>query len=175
MKFKDIPQFPQAYYSTHVGLTYLKETLEHWNRPETPLILNPEWQRGHVWTDQQKIAFMEYFLKGGTTGRDIYFNCSSWQAAYDTPVYCVDGLQRITAALDFLDNKIKVFGCFFSCYEDKPRLVQDRFVFNMMCLRNKKDLLKVYIDFNSGGTPHNQEEIDRVQKMVDECSDKDAI
>ena len=176
MKFADIPQFPQAYYSIHVDLCSLKSTLDHWNERESPLILDPEWQRGRVWTEDQQISFMEYFLKGGTTGRDIYFNCSSWMAGFDTPVYCLDGLQRLTAAEEFLDDKIKVFGHYFSEYEDRPRIVSNaRFVFNMLCLKNKKELLKVYIDFNSGGTPHKPKEIERIQKMMEDTPEDVTI
>lgn len=49
MNFRDISQFPKAHYKINVDIKYLNETLDSWNRKETPLILNPEWQRGHVW------------------------------------------------------------------------------------------------------------------------------
>ncbi len=172
MKFADIEQFPHSNYAVNVELKYLKPHLERWEEkmPNTDyaLVMNPEWQRGRVWTDQQKISFMEYFLKGGKTGRDVYFNCSSWAGKYDTPLYCVDGLQRITAAVDFLDNKIKVFGHYYSEYEDSVRLTNCTFVFHVLQIKTKRDLLKVYIDFNSGGTPHNPKEIERIKKMLAE-------
>ena len=31
------------------------------------LQFNPDFQRGHVWTEGQQIAFMEFLLKGGKT------------------------------------------------------------------------------------------------------------
>jgi (p)ppGpp synthase/HD superfamily hydrolase len=57
-RFQDIPKFPQAYYSITVSINYLKDTLASWSTRENELILNPEWQRGHIWTEQQQIAFM---------------------------------------------------------------------------------------------------------------------
>lgn len=174
--YQDIPQFPQAYYRTDVSFDYLEETLKQWDdRENTPLILNPEWQRGHVWTISQQVSFVEYSLKGGTTGREIYFNCSSWQGGYNTPIYCVDGLQRLTAVRAFMSNQIPAFGTLRKDFKGGFRLSHNRFSFNMLMVKNKKDLLKVYLDFNSGGTPHNQKELDRVTKMIEDTDESEIL
>jgi hypothetical protein len=180
MKFQDIPQFPKAYYNIHVNLDYVEMTLKQWgesvkNNGVDMLELNPEWQRGHVWTKKQKISFMEFMLMGGTTGMEIYFNCSSWMEGFNTKVYCVDGLQRLQAALDFINNRIPAFGTFYKDFEDRIRLTGPRFVFNMLNLKKKKDLLNLYIMFNSGGTPHNAKEIARVQAMMDATPENETI
>lgn len=176
MKFKDIETFPKGYYNVDVGLKYFEKHLNSWNEPKfgSPLILNPEWQRGHVWKDSQKIAFMEYFLKGGRTGRNLIFNCSSWDTSYNTPIYCVDGLQRITATLDFLNNRIKVFGIYFKDFEDFPTN-DHTFHFQMLKIENKKQLLKIYLDLNSGGTPHNPKELKRIAEMLEKTSETETI
>src|SRR6478736_5113622 len=107
MKFADIDRFPHSSYCVGVELKYLKEHLVRWDErceelPHCRLIMDPEFQRGHVWTESQQVAFVEYLLKGGRMGRDVFFNCSSWQGNYTTPIYCLDGLQRITACLAFM-------------------------------------------------------------------------
>jgi hypothetical protein len=177
MKFRDIPQFPHSSYRVQVELCYLQDQLDHWNErhvdlPNHYLILEPDWQRGKVWTQKQQIAFMEYFLKGGSTGRDLYFNCSSWGGSYKTPIYCLDGLQRINTALDFLNNKIPVFGYYHKEFEDKPRNV---FHFNVLQIKNKKELLKIYVDFNSGGEVHNPKELKRIEKMIEETDPNETL
>lgn len=166
MKFKDIPQFPKAYYSITSDWKYLEETLDSWDREETPLILNPDFQRGCVWNKAQKASYVEYIVKGGSTGRDIYFNCSSWQGAYNTPIYCVDGLQRLTAAREFMKNEFPIFGNHF--YEDFEDKIRVSFVFNVLNIRSKRELLKIYLDFNSGGTIHSKEELEKVKKMIED-------
>jgi hypothetical protein len=170
MRFQDIPQFPRAYYHVNVALDYLKDTLEQWDSPElgNPLILNPEFQRGNVWNNSQKTAFLEYFFKGGVTGRDIYFNCSEWGSGYKAPIYCVDGLQRLTAALDFVNNKIKVYGAYRNEYTDHPRITVNSFSFHMLKIKNKKELLKIYLDFNSAGVKHSKKELNRITKMIED-------
>lgn len=176
--FQQIPQFPQAYYRVDVGWDFLNETLDHWHNPDmgNPLILNPEWQRGHVWSEKQQISYVEFMLMGGVTGKEIYFNCSSWQGGYNTPTYCVDGLQRLTAAKLFMNNEIPAFGTLLKHYSGKMRgLTHNRFSFNMLMLKNKRELLSLYIMFNSGGTIHNPKEISRIKRMLEETPADEKI
>ena len=107
-KFKDIPQLTRAgSYNTNIPLTHMLKTISEWEQDEYyQLQLNPNFQRGHVWTEKQQIAFVEFLLRGGKSARVIYFNKPSWQMTktvndYDDFV-CVDGLQRITAVTKFL-------------------------------------------------------------------------
>lgn len=37
------------------------------------------------------------------------------------------------------------------------------------CLQTRKDMLQWYIDMNSGGTVHSEEEINRVKKLLTAC------
>ena len=172
MKFKDIPKFPRSYWQSNMALKDIKRTLHRWDGrneglPDNALILNPDFQRGHVWTLEQQISYMEYMLKGGSMGRNIYFNCSTWTGDYTTPIYCVDGLQRLTAAIDFIDNKVPVWGTLYKDFEDDLTWSDADFMFNMLVVKNKRDLLQIYVDLNSGGTPHNPSEIARVKAMIE--------
>ncbi len=137
------------------------------------LQLDPDFQRGHVWTEEQQVAWLEYHLRGGKSGNTIYLNNPFWNSVMEpkqgeySDYVCVDGLQRITAAQRFIHNEIKVFGSYFDEYEDKLRLVNDNtIILNVNNLKSKEEVLQWYIDMNAGGTPHSKEEIQRVQKMI---------
>jgi hypothetical protein len=163
MKFKDIKQFPKCNSRSTVPFSGLEDNLEHYGR--NGLNLNPTFQRGHVWTKEQQSKYLEYIFQGGTSGRDIYFNNPTWGNTYDGETICVDGLQRITAVREFLNNKVKVFGCYYKDFTD--RLPEDAsFTFNIANLKSEKDVVKWYLDFNAGGTPHSKEEIDRVKSYL---------
>ena len=173
-KFKDIPQFTSSgSYQVNYPLTSLVKYIEE-EVSEMGLQLNPEFQRGHVWTEEQQIAWLEYHLRGGKSGNTIYLNNPFWnsvrkakQGEYSDYV-CVDGLQRITAAQRFVHNEIKVFGSYFDEYEDKLRLVNDNtLILNVNDLKSEKEVLLWYIDMNVGGTPHTSEEIERIKKMIE--------
>lgn len=169
MKLSDIPQLTQAHYHISVSLDMLEWTLERYaNKKESgcPLILEPEFQRGHVWTKEQQIAYCEFILRGGETGRTIIFNCRGWMASFKGPMYLVDGLQRITALRAMLKGEVPVFGHSLLDYEDHDVKVRSiNLTFQVGNLSSYADILKWYLEMNSGGTPHTQSEIDRVTAL----------
>lgn len=173
-RFKDIPQFTsdgcyQVNYPLVSLVKYIEEEVETMG-----LQLNPGFQRGHVWTEEQQIAWIEYHLRGGKSGNTIYLNHPFWRSIrepYATEYrdyVCVDGLQRITAAQRFVHNEIKVFGSYFNEFEDSMRTLQQTMILNVNDLKTEKEVLQWYVDMNAGGTPHTNEEIDRVKRMIEE-------
>ena len=138
---------------------------------EDGLQLCPDFQRGHVWTEQQQIAFVEFVLQGGRSGRTIYLNNPNWmgkghQSGY-TDFVCVDGLQRITAIRRFLNDEIRVFGHRYSDFDGPTDLLRHGMVININDLKTKKEVLRWYIQMNAGGTPHSDGEIQRVKEMME--------
>lgn len=168
LKFSDIPKFTQRpAYHVNVELGGLER---HLNRDitELGLQLNPDFQRGHVWTQEQQIAYVEYLLRGGQSGREFYFNRIGGMSNLKNPkadFVCVDGLQRLTALLRFLHNEIPVFGHYLSEYE-KVRMADVVLSFNINDLKTKKEVLTWYCEMNSGGTPHTVAEINKVKLMI---------
>jgi uncharacterized protein with ParB-like and HNH nuclease domain len=172
-KFSDIPQFTtDGYYQVEYNLVrfvkYLQEEVEEYG-----LQLNPDFQRGHVWTEQQQIDWLEYFLMGGKSGNVIYLN-NPFLHRYREPkpneygdYVCVDGLQRITSIQKFVSNEIKVFGSYFKEYEEPVRMIKHNIKVNINDLRTKSEVLKWYIGMNSGGTPHSKSEIERIEELLD--------
>lgn len=137
----------------------------------------PDFQRGHVWSEQQQTRFIENVLRGviGSAGFQVQFNCPNWDNfdyEGDLPrgFQCIDGLQRITAINKFLDGEIKPFGLSASDLDGSsfnPHRSMFRFRVAVHNFERKADLLTHYLDINSGGTPHSKEELDRVAAMRD--------
>jgi hypothetical protein len=176
-KLRDIEKFTQpAYYSVHISWGELQHTLDRWSRKDDPssssLQLNPDFQRGHVWTQEQQIAYVEFGLRGGTGAEVILFNQPGWMGRWTSKdgtysdFVLVDGLQRVTAVLGFLNNKIPAFGYKLSEYEDGLGF-EPHFIFKVNNLETKAQVLKWYIELNSGGIVHSKEEIDRVREMLE--------
>ena len=76
-------------------------------------------------------------------------------------------MQRITAVTRFLKNEIKAYGSYYKDFEDKIPLSVD-LIFNVNDLKSEKEVLQWYVDMNAGGTPHTNEEIERVKQMIEE-------
>lgn len=174
-RFQDIPKFTrEASYAVDYPLDYLVRWLDEEER-EMGLQLCPPFQRGHVWTEEQQRRYIEFFLRGGKTGRDLYFNCPNWhrqvpKGAYNDYV-CVDGLQRITAIRRFINNELAVFGSFFREYTDTFRMATDTMRVHINDLKTEREVLQWYIDMNAGGTPHSDTEIERVRKLMETLED----
>lgn len=156
-----------------IELDHLKNTLEYYAK-DLKIEMDPDFQRGHVWTEAQQIAFMEYSLRGGRTGREIIWNCEGWNhRETPEPMTIVDGKQRITAALRFLNDEIPVFGARYSEIEKRPiRPFANAagFRFQIFDLK-REDVLQLYIDLNAGGTPHSPSEIARVRTLLEKEKD----
>ena len=168
-RFKDIPQFTSAgSWQSNYSLPFLVKFIEE-EQEEAGLQLNPRFQRGHIWTEEQQVAWLEYHLRGGRSGNTIYLNNPLWGSGgipESGKYVCVDGLQRITAAKRFIHNEIKVFGSYFNEFEDMISVVNTSIILNINDLKTEKEVLQWYIDMNVGGTPHTSEEIERVKAMI---------
>ena len=175
--FREIPQFTRAgSYAVDIPLDRVSKWVAK-EQEELGLELNPEFQRGHVWTKRQQVAYMEFLLRGGRTGRDFYFNYPSMHiqvpdGAYNAYV-CVDGLQRLTAIQKFFGNELKVFGSFFWEYTDRIRISMNSIRVHVNDLKTEKEVLQWYIEMNSGGTPHSKTEITRVKTLLDSLEKND--
>ncbi len=168
MKFSDIPRFTKRpTYHNDVPLDYVEKWINDQIK-SLGLQLNPDFQRGHVWTREQQISYIEYLLHGGASGRDFYFNRVGGMYNFKNlkaDFVCVDGLQRLTAILAFIHNEIPAFGQYARDYDDL-RMADVMFSFYVNDLKTKKDVLIWYLEMNSGGTPHTTEELEKVKKMI---------
>lgn len=164
MNFKEIEVMTQANYQINVNWNCLKDSLDRYKKAHF-LDMNPDFQRDFVWTNLQKTEYVEYILRGGISGKDIYFNQRGWMGSFEGKMVLVDGMQRINAVLDYLDDKIKAFGKLYSEMEGFIPLHVD-FLFHINDLESRRAVLNWYLDLNNTGTSHTVAEIDKVKDMI---------
>jgi hypothetical protein len=154
-------------YQVDFRLGSLQKTIQDFQ--EEGLDLCPDFQRGHVWTPKQQTEFVEYILRGGKTS-EILFNTKGNYANTSEDFICVDGLQRLTALLLFLDDKLPVFGGHTrSQIEGIELLLKEIYLtFRINELLTRKAVLQWYLELNAGGTPHTESEIDRVRDLLNQ-------
>ncbi|MCC7017805.1 MAG: DUF262 domain-containing protein [Rhodospirillales bacterium] len=167
-RFRNIRQFTSyGNWTCDVPIRQINTTISEWQEAYY-LDLCPDFQRGHVWTDEQQSRYLEYILRGGRSARDIYLNAPFWDSMNVTrnhPMVCVDGLQRLTAAQRFLNNEIPVFGAVYSEYTDKLSW-SFCFTFHVNNLKPRVEVLQWYLDMNSSGVIHSEDELKRVQLLL---------
>lgn len=143
-----------------------------------PVDLVPDFQRGHVWSEQQQGSYIENVLRGvvAASGLTIKFNAPAWDneptGDLNSTVQCIDGLQRLTAIQRFVKGELKAFGLSVTDFHGSSYSILQgaggrfRMRVEIYTFQNKKDLVQHYLDLNTGGTPHSQAEIERVRAIL---------
>jgi len=125
------------------------------------LDLDPDFQRGHVWTRQQQVAWIEYLLKGGVPYGDILLNHPGWQTDFVGDFVIVDGKQRLHACMQFMSNVFPVFLDLFPPVgvfaRDFSSLVLSRINlgFAVNNLQTREQVLSWYLELNEGSVAHS--------------------
>lgn len=179
--YKEINPVERPIRTFHCGFNYL-ETWIHQESNEGAkfgIELNPDFQRGHVWTEQQQAHYIENVLRRivDESGLTIRFNCPSWRV--DKPqdsdlkdqTVCIDGLQRLTSVRRFIAGELKVFGFDFNSLPRRVLLRDLQIVIKMYDFQYRKELLQFYLDINGCGTPHSENELSRVRGLMEQPND----
>ena len=124
----------------------------------------PEYQRGLVWSDEQKVNLIKSVMTGVPIGTFVFA-----RQAYDKQTlkklptrtyYLLDGQQRLNAIQGFIDDEFAVDGYFFkmafinfhnfgSMILNEPTLEQE---------------LDFYFTLNFGGTAHTKADLEKIMK-----------
>lgn len=170
----------QAKYTAHFSVAGFMDSINKMSLDYgAALDMTPDFQRGHVWTMEQKENFIRNVLRGAVPESVfvVQFNCASWDNLHyhgDLPqgFQCIDGLQRISAFNEYLAGKFTVDG--LSAHDLQGSSFQINrgrmnFIVQIFAFQNKRDLLAHYLAINSGGTPHSESEIERIKAMMKNC------
>lgn len=175
MRIQDIKKFYAPHYTITVSWDYIEAQLEHYNdnscEGSLGLNLDPDFQRGHVWTEDKQRAYVEFCLREGTGSRTLLFNHPNWMGSFAGEMVLVDGKQRLEAVRKFVRNELAIFdGHYLKDFENHERVLRSRgayFEVSVNSLKTRKEVLEWYLQLNSGGVVHTAEEIEKVQKMLD--------
>jgi len=166
MKFSDIPRLTKsAPYCVTQPWSSLVERVDNYCK-EDGFDVDPDFQRGYVWSEAQKTRYVEFMLRGGTSASNIYTNHPGWMKDWKGPYQLVDGKQRLQAALGFMRGKVRAFGLFNHQYEDVLRFSGPHFNWHVNDLQTRAEVLQWYLEMNSGGTVHTQEELEKVRALI---------
>ena len=176
---KVIPYYQECDYVINIHLKNIDRTFNEYAEGYGGFEYNPDFQRGHVWTREQQIAYMESFTSNilSDPQKTITLNCPAFTNCRDdkpielTGFVVVDGLQRLTAIQAFLNGEFKVFGKYSfddldgSRYSLKSRTI----IVQVFSWKTKREILEYYLLFNTGGTVHSEQELKRVRGLLNEC------
>ena len=153
----------------HVALTPIMP-IYHWKREveDQPNPFNyrkvmgfflPPWQRGLVWTLDQKVRFMESLWSGLSVGTFTFNRSENFASRFDNLL--IDGQQRMNALQCYLQDEFPVYGYRYSEVTEVDRRFFE-FSTHFHCYITKSDdeayLRDYYNRMDFGGTPHKEGE-----------------
>lgn len=156
---------------------------------EAVLNLNPEFQRGITWTEDQQTKFMESVLRGFSshetniirlndpTLAKMHNNYHSELSDLPRETICIDGLQRFTAMQRYMHKELKPFGLSFDEIESTYYGVLAQglnFTVAWYDFQFEADVIEFYEALNWGGTPHSESEKNRIQPIKKEAIKRKA-
>lgn len=157
--------FPIAKYDVDVQWWWLDRWLE--DASAYPAEMDPPFQRAHVWTREQQIAFCEYAILGGPSGRHILWAAQGWNSGEEKRgLLLVDGKQRLNAVRMMMANKLPVFGKTVEEWQSQ-QFRRMRYTFKMVVADiSEADAVRWYIALNRGATPHTSDEIGKAEAYL---------
>jgi hypothetical protein len=128
------------------------------------LDLNPSYQRGNVWTEDQKVALIDSIFKNIDIGKRRPFR-EERQHYYEM----LDGKQRLTAVLDFIEEKFRYKGKLFSELHrrDQNHLENYSISYAETEPLTEKQKYRYFIKLNTTGTPMDKMHLANVKSKLD--------
>lgn len=159
----DAPKMPRPWFRAE---TFNKPICTLWERPIRSVdvlhegerrlgaFVLPPFQRPPVWTEAQKVRFLESVWSALPLGAYVYNRSVDMNAPTDG--WLLDGQQRITAILDYVADAFPVFG-----YRYSELTVPERRGFEFRpitaletTIDDVAQLAEIYDRLAYGGTPH---------------------
>lgn len=142
--------------------------------------MNPDYQRGNVWTAEQEEKLIDSVFKQINIGAFIFAH-KDWAKNHeivDDMFEIVDGKQRLTAILHFIEGKIKYNGLYYhemhnfnrNFFEDTQVLVGEIEFRNG--IYNKQEILENFIRLNECGSSMNKDVIEHAKALKSCMSEK---
>lgn len=136
-------------------------------------ILDPGFQRGSVWSKDQKVAWIESILRGLGLPSIIVNRFPREHPTYCWSEIVIDGQQRLRATAEFMQNKFKVYGEY---YGHQSGAFQRSWVMSagltpvIYCAyETERECAELYLKLLTAGTAHTMEELEKAKRFIEEC------
>lgn len=134
-----------------------------------------DYQRGYVWNQEDKEALIESIFNGCDIGKFVLVR-RPYNVKDDVPLYeILDGKQRFSTLLDFVEDRITYKGVKFSemSFKDRHTIesVQCSYAKVEADQYSKKQILELFYRLNRHGKVMDTAHLEKVKKMLDEVQE----
>ena len=160
-------------YQQPFGMLVKYRVLAEGDMASTSWVLDPPFQRGAVWTPQQKVAWIETLLRGLGLPALFINQFPSEHATYAYREVVIDGQQRLRATAEFMRDEFRVRGELWSEQSTlfKRQFCGSRAMCNVVLCKYEslKECAELYLKLLTAGTAHTPAEIAKAKAFVDSC------
>ncbi len=130
---------------------------------------NPDYQRGYVWDDTDKVLLLDSIFKNIDIGKFvlIHLSDSEWvERGFGYEI--LDGKQRLSALIEFYENKLAYKGKYFNdlSKKDKRTFTDHQIAVAEVRETDKKMVLKYFLMLNRTGKSMDESHLIEVEKML---------
>ena len=139
------------------------------------LLDNPDYQRGYVWTLEDKQKLIQSIFNRADIGKFVFLEDENY---HEYRLEVIDGKQRLRAILDFYEGRFKFEG---KTWYQLSR--QDKYAFCDIMIQaatlqrgkvKRSDILWLFLQLNAGGVPQTEEHIAYARKLYEEAIAKET-
>lgn len=135
--------------------------------------MNPDYQRGLVWQLEDKQKLIDSIFKGVDIGKFVFIRRDYGSESHLYEI--LDGKQRLTAIMEFLEDRFKYNGFYYSELHPVDQSHIQGYSVSLAEVSNptKEQIYRYFLRLNIGGKPMAQEQLDKVEKLLhDEIENK---
>lgn len=129
----------------------------------------PEYQRGEVWSAEDKEKLLESIFMGADIGRFVFRRRTDEEWAKNRISYeIVDGKQRLLTLLAFFENRIPYKGVYYNELSgvDRHRFLDADTAVAELRNVSKINTLKIFLLLNRGGRPVSDKVIKNAEELL---------
>lgn len=132
---------------------------------------NPDYQRGYVWTQEDKELLLDSVFKNIDIGKFALIRLSDaeWiERGFGYEI--LDGKQRLSTLIEFYENKLAYKGKYYNDLSWKDRITFKHHNVSVAEVQseNKKTILKYFLMLNRTGKAMDKAQLDKVENMLNE-------
>lgn len=164
--WENIPQFADReemrlqFYQT--SLSSFDSIVYHFG-----LDLNPDYQRGLVWGQEDKEKLIDSIFRGVDIGKFVFIRRDY---GTDSHLYeILDGKQRLTAIMEFREDRFRYKGLLYSELNPRDQSHIEGYSIATADVSNptKEQIYRYFLRLNVGGKPIAQEHLDKVAGLLE--------
>jgi uncharacterized protein with ParB-like and HNH nuclease domain len=134
---------------------------------------DPEYQREYVWSQEDKIALIDSIFNNVEIGKFAFIR-KGYSEKYHYEV--LDGKQRLRAILDFYEDRFQYEGKYFSDLSQRDQDHFEDYHVSVAEIENltREQILRYFVKLNKHGKVMPKEQIEKVEKMLEEIKDNET-